>query len=337
MSPRARALGRYAAIFAAWTAFGLLIAVQTWLQLRLRGETRPLWSVVAPPLVGSWLWALYTPPIFALVARLRRLREGDVPAWRGWTLYLAAHLAVAAFGTVADSAVCATVRPLIDGTVIPWERAFAVTLLTNVASYVAVVPCAGAAGYAARFRERGRAAATLARRAEQLQGKLDEARLHALEAQLRPHFLYNTLNLIAELVHAEPDVADDMLTHLGLLLRRTYRDGPHLVPLGEELAFVRAYAAILGRRYRDRVMVTVDVPAALEGHPVPSYSLQPLVENAFRHGVERRERPTAVEISAAARDGTLVLRVRDRALGGRLVAPEAEPDAEPERAPESAA
>jgi LytS/YehU family sensor histidine kinase len=106
-----------------------------------------------------------------------------------------------------------------------------------------------------------------------------------------------------------------MLTRLGLLLRRSYRAAAHLVPLGEELAFVLAYAEILERRYRDRVTLTVDVPDALRAHAVPAFSLQPLVENAFRHGVERREARTVVEIAGALRDGTLTLRVTDRPHG----------------------
>jgi LytS/YehU family sensor histidine kinase len=86
------------------------------------------------------------------------------------------------------------------------------------------------------------------------------------------------------------------------------------VPLDEEVAFVRAYAEILARRYRGRVTLSVTVAPGLGRHPVPAFLLQPLVENAFRHGVERREGASAVEVSAAARGATLVVRVRDRAL-----------------------
>jgi sensor histidine kinase YesM len=80
------------------------------------------------------------------------------------------------------------------------------------------------------------------------------------------------------------------------------------------MLFVRAYAEILTRRYRDRVRLTIDVPAEVERHPVPAFLLQPLVENAFRHGVERRERTSAVDIEATDDNGTLVMRVRDREL-----------------------
>lgn len=309
-----RTLARFGAILIAWTAFGLLSAASAQLQLNVRGETRPLWSVLGPPLVGSWIWALYTPPLIILALRFRRLRERGTSRARGWAIFFGAHVAVAGIGTVADAYVWAKVRPFIDGVALPFERVFAAVLLVNVFSYVAVVTLTEAAEYAARWRERDHAATSLARTADTLRRQLDEARLRALEAQLRPHFLYNTLNLAAELVYDEPQVADDMLTHLGALLRRSYSDSAQIVPLDEEMRFVRAYTGILARRYRDRVRLTITVPPELERAPVPAFLLQPLVENAFRHGVERRERASAVDVEVTRRGESLVARVRDRAL-----------------------
>ena len=225
---------------------------------------------------------------------------------------MALHLVVLGVGAALDSLVWASVRPLIDGVVMPLSRVFASTLMVNVGSYLVVVTLAEAADYAARWRERERAAAALARTTETLRHQLDDARLRALEAQLRPHFLYNTLNLVAELVHQEPQAADEMLTHLGSLLRRSYHATSHLVPLAEEIRFVRAYAEILARRYRDRATLIISVPSELEACPVPAFLLQPLVENAFRHGVERYECASLVEVSAHRNDGSLQIRVRDR-------------------------
>ena len=334
--PSGHALRRFGLIVAAWTAFGLLLAAQTQLQLGVRGPERALWSVLGPALVGAWLWALYTPGLVALTRRLRRARDARGRG-RGWTAYVAAHLAVMAVFTVVDSAVWASVRPLIDGVGMAWSAAFAGTLLVNVASYVAVVTLTEAADFAALYRERDRAAADLARTTAELarttaelQARLEQARLRALDAQLRPHFLYNTLNVIAELVHEDPEAADEMLTRLGLLLRRSCEPGPHLVPLERELEFVGAYAEILARRYGDRVALTLQVPPALRDCLVPAYVLQPLVENAFRHGVERREERSAVEITVAPRDGALELRVHDRPMAGRGVA--ADEGAGPDRA-----
>lgn len=309
-----RALLRFAAVFSAWTALGLLSAAQTHLQLSVRGEVRPTWTVLVPALVGFWIWALYTPPLVFAARHIRRLRERGTARWSAWPLFLAAHLALAWVVTVVDAVVWANVRPVIDGAPLPVERAFASMLLTNVVAYIVVVTLTEATDYAERWRERERAAAALAQTADMLRRQLDEARLHALESQLRPHFLYNTLNLAAELVYDEPEAADEMLTHLGALLRRSYRDSAQVVPLAEEMRFVRAYAEILALRFRDRVRLTINVPPELEEQPVPAFLLQPLVENAFRHGVERRERPSAVEVDAMHDNGSVVIRVRDRGL-----------------------
>lgn len=312
MSDTRRKLSRSAIVFAAWTASGLLTATETQLQLSVRGQTQPAWSTFAPPMVGMWLWALYTPVVVRVARRIRRLRETPGATWLVWTKFLAAHLLVAAVFVVADTFVWTYLRPFIDGVAPPLSRVFAATLSFNVTAYLAVTTVTEAGDYAARWRERERAAAALAHTAQTLQGKLDEARLRALEGQLQPHFLYNTLNMVAELVHDEPDVADDMLTNLGALLRRSCRESPHVVPLKEEISFVRAYAEILERRYRDRVTLTIDVPAGLDQHSVPAFMLQPLVENAFRHGVERRESASVVGVSVLTRDNMLVVRVRDR-------------------------
>jgi two-component system LytT family sensor kinase len=315
MPSRRITLGQLAVIFAAWTAFGLLSAAQAELLLALRNEDRPLWSVLGPSLIGSWIWACYTPALMLLARYLRGVRERQRTRARGWLVFFGAHLAILAVGVAVDTVVWASVRPLIDGTVVPLGRVFASTLLVNIGAYLTVVTLTEAIDYAARWRERERAAAALARTAETLRHQLDEARLRALESQLRPHFLYNTLNLIAELVHEEPEAADQMLTHLGALLRRSYSESAHLVPLDEEIHFVRAYAEILARRYRDRATLTISIPVELRHAPVPAFLLQPLVENAFRHGVESQERASIIEVSARPEGDALEIRVRNRSLG----------------------
>lgn len=307
-----RNLVRFGAIFAAWTAFGLIVAAQSFLLMSARGEARPASSVLLSALSGAWIWAVFTPFVVVFARWCRRELERRGGGWRAWLLFIGAHLTVAAAAVLLDTVIWSAIRPLIDGVVLPWPRVFAGALLIGTAGYVAIVTITEAMDYASRWRDRDRAARELATAATTLRQQLDEARLRALEAQLRPHFLYNTLNVAAELVHADPDAADAMLTDLGMLLRRSYLESPHLVPLGDEIRFVRAYGDILARRYRDRVRVAIDVPGELSAHPVPAFLLQPLVENAFRHGVERREGASLVDLTATKRDGALLLRVSDR-------------------------
>lgn len=307
-----RPLYRAAAIFAAWTTVGLLIASQTQLELTVRSQRQPTWSVLAPSMVGAWIWASYTPGVIWIARNLRRLRDAGGSPWKYWAWFFSSHLLVVAILVPLDALLWTYVRPFIDGVQPPLTLVIATTMFFNVAAYLAVVAMTEAGEYASRWREREREAAKLAHDADTLQGKLNEARLRALEGQLQPHFLYNTLNMVAELVHDEPDVADEMLIHLGALLRRSFRETGHVVPLKEEIYFVRAYAELLARRYRDRVTLAINLPAPLERYLVPAFVLQPLVENAFRHGVEQREGPSVVGVMVMIRDGTLVIRVDDR-------------------------
>ena len=136
--------------------------------------------------------------------------------------------------------------------------------------------------------------------------------------QLRPHFLFNTLHTVASLVRTGRN-ADAVRTIAGLsdLLRSALRrDGTAEVPLRHELAFVERYLAIEQIRFQDRLQTRIAVAPDLLDELVPALILQPLVENAIRHGVERRAAPGRVEVEASRRNGTLVLRVQDSSPAG---------------------
>ncbi len=154
------------------------------------------------------------------------------------------------------------------------------------------------------------------RRAAELEARLADARLQALRMQLNPHFLFNTLNSIATLVRVDPRAAEEMLGNLGELLRRTLDSmGEQEIPLARELEFIAAYLDIEQRRFGDRLRVEQDVPDDLRSALVPALILQPLVENAVRHGIEPCRRPGLISIEARQRDGRLLLVVRDDGRG----------------------
>src|SRR5262249_2814360 len=123
-----------------------------------------------------------------------------------------------------------------------------------------------------------------------LQRELVEARLEALRMQLNPHFLFNTLHAISALIHEQPDAADRMVARLSDLLRLTLDPSkPQEVPLSEEMAFLQGYLEIEQTRFSERLHVTKDIETGTESALVPFLLLQPLVENAIRHGIEPRE------------------------------------------------
>jgi LytS/YehU family sensor histidine kinase len=136
--------------------------------------------------------------------------------------------------------------------------------------------------------------------AARLRAELVQARLDALAGQLRPHFLFNALHTVSSLMHRDVDAADAVLARLGDLLRRTLRRGEaHELPLGEELAMLDDYLAIAAERFRDRLTVDVRAEPGTGSALVPSFVLQPLVENALEHGIARRAGAGRVEVRAA--------------------------------------
>jgi two-component system, LytTR family, sensor kinase len=150
----------------------------------------------------------------------------------------------------------------------------------------------------------------------QLETRLIEARLKTLEAELHPHFLFNTLHAISTLVHRDPESADRMISRLSDLLRITFdRSGDATISLKEEIEFLQKYLEIEQTRFQDRLTVRVDVDADVLDADVPRMILQPLVENAMKHGIARRVDKGHVQISAGREDDRLWMEVRDNGGG----------------------
>jgi len=156
-------------------------------------------------------------------------------------------------------------------------------------------------------------------RAERLSGLTQQAKLVQLTQQLQPHFLFNALNTISALIHSDPDRADALLGRLAALLRAAtdVAQRPEQ-PLADELALVRGYAEIMLERFGDRARIDWRIDEAALACPVPTLSLQVLLENAFKHVVEKRRATTSITVSARLLDGQLRLAVRDD--GGQLAA-----------------
>ncbi|HSA92255.1 MAG TPA: histidine kinase [Terriglobales bacterium] len=160
------------------------------------------------------------------------------------------------------------------------------------------------------YREQKLEAAELEVRASRLQEQLARAQLDALKMRLHPHFLFNTLNTISVLMQEDVERANRMLIRLSELLRIALdHQGADQVPLRDEISFLERYLEIQQIRFEDRLSVRFDVEGAALEACVPALILQPLVENAVRHGVARRAEPGRVEVRARAVDGRLLLEV----------------------------
>jgi len=163
--------------------------------------------------------------------------------------------------------------------------------------------------YYQKFREREL-------RSLELEKHLAEAKLEALQMQLNPHFLFNTLHGISALMHKDVETADRILSRLSDLLRRTLENtGTQEVPLKQELDFLERYLEIERTRFGDRLTVRMYIdPDTLEAQ-VPNLVLQPLVENAIRHGIEPHAKPGIIELRAQRKNGMLQLQVQDNGAG----------------------
>ena len=274
----------------------------------------PLHQLVLDQL-ASWLpCALLTPAVLAGTLRVR------VPG---------ASLARALVPHAIGAALFVTVGGALMGIfeyLLPWadrsEGALAAAqwgilryLGVDLLLYCMIVAAAEAAAHAWESRQRGIAAATYAR-------QLAEARLHVLSAQLQPHFLFNALHAISALIWEDQARAERLLARLSEMLRLTLRSGTRVeTTLAEELALLQRYAEVQEARYGDRLRVSFEVEPRVRGALVPRLILQPLVENAIRHGVTRRITPGRVDVRAWQGEGRLHLTVRDDGVGLRAGVP----------------
>ena len=168
-------------------------------------------------------------------------------------------------------------------------------------------------------------AVRIERKLEEQSRLLLEARLDALQRQINPHFLFNTLNSIASLVRSRPELAREMIVKLGNILRALLHDREAFVPLGEELAFTDDYLDIEVVRFGEKLRVVKEIAEETLDVVVPSMLLQPLIENSIKHGLEPRISGGTVTLRSRIVDGQLLLEVEDDGVGvepgGPVVAP----------------
>lgn len=297
-----------AIIFVGWTAVALITtyqSVETWALRRGAPAPGSPSQALMNSLLDSFLWALATLAVFWLARRFPFERGRVIRALTVHTLGGAVILLVR-LGVFVEIAGYVARLPGQSFQLLFWTR-----LTQNIVFYVLLLGVAHTTLYYRRYRERELAAQRLA-------AGLAVARLQALKMQLQPHFLFNTLHAISALIPAEAQPARRMVARLGDLLRNTLdHEETQEVALRDELAFLEPYLEIEQARLEDRLTVAVDIDPGLLDARVPHLMLQPLVENAIRHGIAPRIEPGTVRISATRGAGgtVLELEVRDDGPG----------------------
>ena len=303
------------AISAVYALFASVVSVgYTAIYGLSRWTLRPDTTAIFPYLVlmnlAMWTgYALWTPAIFWLGRRFRFDR-------RGWKSAAAVHVPASLLITATHLTLVALLRFYLQGlrggtpdlsTTI--SDAFFRTLDQILPVYWALIGLQHAVDYYRQSRAREL-------RAARLEARLMEAQLQALQQQLHPHFLFNTLHAISTLVHRDPEKADLMIERLSDLLRITLRKvGVQEVELAQELEYLRAYLDIEQVHFGNRLRIEYRIDVAAMDVLVPTLILQPLVENAIRHGLEPMMRPGTLTIEAQADGDTAWLRIRDDGAG----------------------
>ena len=300
-------------VIAAWTVPALLTTFETMMFSRTEGRPIALWRAFLGGASGWYVWAACTPVIARLARRfplrLALYKPLSRPAqWRFIAIHVGAFVLVHLTASVVWATAATWIRPVRFAVALGnW---FVAALPFAVLVYAAVVSIFYSLVDRAQLRVRERDAARLAQ-------QLSEAQLASLRMQLRPHFLFNSLNAIMALVRdGESARAIDALELLGDMLRVTLRTGPsHEVALAEEVAFTRRYLEMEQLRFGERLRVRFDIPPELLDAAVPLFVLQPFVENAIKHGILDRRRGGTISIAARTDDERLQLSVQDDGVG----------------------
>jgi signal transduction histidine kinase len=294
-------------VSAAWLGPACVAALRAWVQRRLGGDPVHLRDLVWEG--GDWLlYGLLTPFVF-LISRRLPLTAGHF-ATRLPVHFVASIVLCGAWtggGVLLWRALYTQPSAPYGGTAAGW---FIGSLPFGVAVYFAVLGAERATAYFVEARERETQAARLT-------AQLAEARLGALRMQLQPHFLFNSLNAITVIVRDQDTrTAARMLEQLGEILHQVIRsDRPQEVSLAEELDFLRRILELEQIRFSDRLNPVFDIDPAVLGAAVPDFILQPLVENALRHGLAKRTGATLLRIEARHEGDDLVLSITDDGPG----------------------
>jgi signal transduction histidine kinase len=299
-----------AVVFLAWTMLALLLGFQMYTN-GLNSDSRiALSRAIFVSVCNYWLYAVLTPPIIWLAIRFRITRER-------WVSRLAIHFAGFLLFSAGYSLLRGFVFPLLNqftGYMGSRSLSLAIgvfkgSLFWDLWMYFAIVALTYAAFYYAESRKRQL-------QEVRLQAQLSQAQLQLLKAQLQPHFIFNTLHAISTLMSRDVPGARRMIVRLSELLRMAMqRIEAHELTLKEELEFVRNYLEIEQIRFQDRLTIQFEISPEVLDAMVPALLLQPLVENAVRHGIAVQSRQGWIGVKAKPSDGCLEISIEDNGPG----------------------
>ena len=304
MTLLSRSSPRWSWVAGIWIGIGLFSATQNVVVMRAEGMHHNWLELFIALLLAPLVWAVATPAIW----RLAQIYPPVSSRPSTWLVHVCACTAVSWISAAWEAGLDWGLNPWANTAprafMVLWTSKFLYSLLISAILYTSIF----AISYVLESKARiARQQTETARLNEQL----SKAQLQALRRQIEPHFLFNTLNTIAGLVREDKnDEAISMIAGLSRFLRRTLDDSNRQeVALSEEMDFLRRYLEIQQVRFSDRLRLTVDVSNEVLAARVPSLILQPMVENAFKHGISQRAEGGAIRIAACRSNGRLRLSV----------------------------
>ena len=287
---------------AGWTLFGLASFATCLVADAASSDVSMPWpGLLAYSLGAAWIWAALTPAIL----RLTR----SVTSARGQRVRSALILGVTGAGFALLSITAQTMLAVATGMTTSGSSLLLPRVENGLLAYGALVVLGQASRYSTLYQTRRL-------HASELEARLTKTHLQLLRMQLQPHFLFNTLNTVAELVHTDPDTADQMITRLGRLLRLSLDHAGHqVVPLRQEIDFLRMYVEIEQVRFQDRLQIVWDLAGDTLDAAVPTLLWHPVLENAIRHGVTPLTGRGRIVIASHREGEDLVLEIRDNGIG----------------------
>ncbi|HZD32653.1 MAG TPA: histidine kinase [Candidatus Angelobacter sp.] len=288
-----------------WTLLAFLTAAGAHFYLASTPTPVSWTQLLAWNVTNSFVWSLLTPLIYELSRRYTFDRSS-------WRISLPIHLFGSVLLTFCGAVIVVAVDPLIT-----WTKEPSIPFFAHVASrtfmdlqrYWYVLLITQAVAFYGKYQERQLISS-------QLEAQLAQAQLEVLKIQLEPHFLFNTLNSIAALARHDGEAAERMTLQLADLLRLSLDGvGVHEVPLQQELKFLQKYIDIQQVRFHDRLSVVTEVDPSTLDTLVPNLILQPIVENAIRHGIGPRRSPGLIRISTWRDRDDVWMEIRDNGVG----------------------
>jgi anti-sigma regulatory factor (Ser/Thr protein kinase) len=299
--------------FGVWTFLAVARAFSMYLfDLRL-GRHVAFGGELSIPLINNLIYACLTPAVYVLGSRYLMQRHNwgrrSMAYFAGGFGFTVLHVLARAFAySIRDPATGKVVNDKICFCLL--KNMFFYNVADDVLFvYLPILAIGHVLGYYQESRGREQ-------RALQLEAQLTQAHLALLKSQLQPHFLFNAMHSISALMHIDVPAADRMMTRLSDLLRMSFENGMvQMTTLGRELEFVTGYLEIERVRFEDRLSVILKIAPDTLDAKVPHLLLQPLVENAVRHGVSRRSSGGEIQIAAWRETASLYLRVKDNGPG----------------------